>query len=123
MPRHLPADEVGSALRRGKTVEQFVGLRTDASGSRVCWLEIRPVRDAFEAHRFDVVDHGAPDSLDVYAWVDGDAEQESSMFATPEAAIEFTIKHWAADSLKWVNQGVLQDEYCEAILMRPETEN
>ncbi|MBW8850973.1 MAG: hypothetical protein JF600_09360 [Xanthomonadales bacterium] len=104
-------------------MEQFVGLRADGSGSRICWLEIRPVRDAFEAHRFDVVDHGAPDSLDVYAWADGDAEQESSMFATPEAAIEFTIKHWGADSLKWVNQGVLQDEYCEAILMRPETEN
>ena len=104
-------------------MEQFLGLRADGSRSRVGWLEIRPVRDAFEAHRFEVVDRGASDGLDVYAWVDGDAEQESSKFETPEEAIEFTMKHWGADLRKWVNQGVLQDEYREAILMRLEPEN
>ena len=123
MPRHLPSDDVVAVLVRGLSVEQFLGLRADGDTSRVTWVEIRPAHDGFEAHRFDVMDYGAPDRLDVYAWIDGEAEQECFRFESPRDAIEFTIRQWGTDSRKWVNQGVLQDEYLEAILTRPETEN
>ncbi|MGN6152815.1 MAG: hypothetical protein ACTHOH_12545 [Lysobacteraceae bacterium] len=123
MPRHLPIDDVIAVLARGASVEQFLGLREDDTSAKVIWVEIRPVHDGFETHRFDVTDYGAPDRLDLSAWIDGDAEQESFHFETPKDAIESAMKDWGADPRKWVNQGVLQDEYRDAILKRSEIEN
>lgn len=100
---------------RRAAVEQFLGRYEDEGRLRVAWIEIRPGSNRYEVRRFDVEDPGGSGSADLYEWVDMNAEQESFVFDMPEQAIEFAAARWGAFTGKWVNQGVVQDEYLDAL--------
>lgn len=116
MPRHLPEDEVRSALLRGATVEQFIERHLIEGRNRVAWLEIRPQSEFYAVRRFDVEDLGNADSADVYAWMEGDTESQASFFSTPEDAVQFAMSNYGASRQRWVNEGLVQDEYLDAIV-------
>jgi len=111
MPRYLTPDQIESALKRGKSVEQ---LLERPAPDRISWLQLRPVTDGVELWRYDVFDDGNEEFLDVYSFtpVDEDGpenpEETHPAAATACAAAE---ARFSAVSGRWVNQSLIQDEY------------
>jgi hypothetical protein len=116
--RHLIHSFAVGALRRGKTIEQFLGEIQTEHGRGIRWLEISPTRDGFIVYRGDVVDVGTDDRLDisVFPWLDPEHEDDDdrmAVAATPEEALAFAERFLAAHPDRWVNQGVVCDEYAD----------
>ncbi len=112
MPRHLVADQIGAALRRGKSVEQFLGGSAD--GTVISWIEICPKADEFQLWHFEVCDDGHDEFLDLYSFspASGDwPEAPVSAHATPDEALAEAVRAFRADPSRWVNQFLIQDEY------------
>jgi hypothetical protein len=107
---------VKSTLSRGAAVEQFLERYSCDGHGRIAWLEIRPMgKDAYEVRRYDAEDRGDASWVDVYEWLDGDAEFAPSICRTPEEALEFASNEYGANPTKWVNSGCVQDEYLDVI--------
>jgi hypothetical protein len=122
MPRYLVADQIGSALRLGKSVEQFLGGSAD--GLVISWIEIRPKADGFQLWHFEVCDDGHEEFLDLYSFspASGDwPESPVSTHATPDDALTEAVRAFNADPSRWVNQFLIQDEYRDYLPTRPNT--
>jgi hypothetical protein len=111
MPRYLTPDQIESALKRGKSVEQ---LLERPAHDQIAWLELRPVANGVELWRYDVFDDGSEEFLDVYSFtpVEDDGpecpEQTYPDMITACAAAE---ARFSAVAGRWVNQSMIQDEY------------
>jgi hypothetical protein len=106
-------DSVLAALKRRAPVEQFLKRYADDGRPRVAWVEVVAGTERYEVRRFDAEDRGGSNCVDLYEWLDGDVEPEA--FETPEQAIEFATTNLGASHQRWVNQGLVQDEYLDAI--------
>jgi hypothetical protein len=119
MPRHLTSEQIDSALSRDQPVEQFLGPSGEGA---VAWLEIRPTRDGFQLWRFEVLDDGHVDFLDLYSFspVDGDwPEEPASVHDSSADAMQAAERFYSAKPDRWVNQFVIQDEYRDYLPTRP----
>jgi hypothetical protein len=96
-------------------VEQFLGRYAEDGRPRVVWVEVRAGSGHYEVRRFDAEDRGGSNCADLYEWLDGDVEPEAFDFETPEQAIEFATTSLGASRRRWVNQGLVQEEYLDAI--------
>lgn len=122
--RHLPLSDRAAALRRGKPVEQFLG-RSPIHPAYIRYVEMRPSSGSVEVWLNDVEDIGTSDHLDLYGFpqLDPDTPNEpDATFQDPQAAISYAASTLLADSTRWVNQFVAQDEYLDYIRQgRPST--
>ena len=110
--RHLPSSEIESVVRRGKSVEQFLGKGHD--GRTLRWVELRPSKEVVEVWVFEVEDVGSIDYLDLYSFPEVGASFEEPLARLPfTEAIEWCERNLSASPMRWVNQGVVQDEYAE----------
>lgn len=113
--RHLLAIDIPTALKRGKSVEQFLG-RSPADASHLRHIELRPSDGQVELWVHDVEDIGSEDYLDLYAFPplepDGPDRPEAT-FPDAPAAIAYASASLAADPVRWVNPGVAQSEYLD----------
>ena len=120
MPRYLVADQMESALRRGKSVEQFLGGSSD--GIVISWIVICPKDDEFQLWHFEVCDDGHEECLDLYSFspASGDwPEAPVSTHAAPDDALAAAVRAFNADPSRWVNQFMIQDEYRDYLPTRP----
>ena len=111
MTRYLTSAQIESALNRDKPVEQFLGPSREGS---IAWLEIRPAGVGFQLWRFEAVDDGNEDFLDLYSFspANGDwPEEPLSVHDSLADAILAAELSCAASPDRWVNQFVIQDEY------------
>jgi len=125
--RHLLPSEARAALDRGATIEQFLGLRPDVDRRPTLayvWLAGgRSLAGRLE-HRFD---EGDPDHLDVNTFgevdelgTDWDPESGAltnegyRYFESADQAFEWAAGECGAPRDRWVNTGVVQDEYRDA---------
>jgi hypothetical protein len=118
MPRHLTSDQIDSALKRGKSVEQL--LERPAS-DQVAWIELRPVSGAVELWQFKVFDDGSPEFLDLYSFspVEGDwPEVAIETFPDATTACAAAEDRYSPNSARWVNQFMIQDEYGDDLAHR-----
>jgi hypothetical protein len=117
--RHLAKEDIASTLRRGKSVEQFLGRNPeDETGAQVRWVELRPAKNFIEAWVYDVDDVGDENQSDIYdfPFLDPDGPvAPAASFSDALAAAAYASEHWAAHPDRWVNQGVIADEYLDYI--------
>ena len=114
--RHLITMDIASTLRRGKSVEQFIGQSPVESGY-IRHVELRPSDGEIEVWIFDVEDVGSEDYLDLYAfpYLDPDQDVPVAIFPNADAALEYASASLTADPSRWVNLGVAQSEYLDFI--------
>ncbi|OWQ45747.1 hypothetical protein CDL60_17950 [Roseateles noduli] len=115
--RHLPTRDIPSVLRRGKSVEQFLGQSPGIAGS-IRHVELRPTAGDVELWVFDVQDIGAEDFVDIYDFhcseLDGPRES-AGKFGDADAALATAERILGANPDRWTNLGVGQDEYLDFV--------
>lgn len=122
--RYLLKDEVGAALRRGRSVECFLGACGSAGKPGVRLLSMDLADGVFVARLFEMQDLGGPAFLDLYEFAPldcavehGDADQIFS-FGSLEECLAFIHQRWPGSSERLVNEGVIQDEYADFVAKR-----
>ncbi|WOX22809.1 hypothetical protein [Streptomyces solicathayae] len=114
--RHLtPAFALG-ALNRGKQIEQFLGSIESGSRHGLRWIALSPGRTGTSVFLSDVEDAGTDTFLDITELRPMDPEEETwgreiAVLPTPEEALYLAERDFAADPRRWVNQGLVCDEY------------
>ncbi|MEV3972607.1 hypothetical protein AB0K68_31400 [Streptomyces sp. NPDC050698] len=116
--RYLVEPFVIGALRRGRSVEQFLGPVGSPERPGVRYAEVRAARTSYEVYVHAVEDVGHENWLDLgeFPPFDQDAEEEdfSRLLGTAEDsqdALVLAEQRTGAVRGRWVNQGVVQDEY------------
>lgn len=122
--RYLYKDEVAAALRRGKTVECFLGRCERAGTLGVGHISIDITDDMIVARLFETEDMGSPAFLDIYefgalnrALQQGEPDLIVS-FTSLDECLTFMEARWPGSSERLVNEGVLQDEYADFLAGR-----
>jgi hypothetical protein len=114
--RHLSERETLAALHRGTSVEQIL-TRSPTDGS-ICWLSLRPSGDDFAVRLHRVHDEGSADFLDVYEFEPLDEDEDPGegrlvgRYSDARTALDAAAGAGAQPG-RWVNGGVLQDEYVD----------
>jgi len=116
--RHLSRPQAESALRRGRQVDQLLGLELlPCNRWSVRWLTISPARAGFRLIQHHVEDVApTAGTFDLYEFPPIDPEEdhgegiEIGVESGPVEAIDLAVDH-GADPERWVNFGVLADEY------------
>lgn len=100
-----------STLRRGKSLEQFLGGSLRDGEVKISWLELRPSTQGIEVWRFEVPDVGDVDFTDVYEFGADDIDQPVAMVSSPAEALLFAHNHLGASPERWVNSTQVGTEY------------
>jgi len=84
----------------------------------VRWVSLLQADSEIRATVFEVVAHKDPEWLDVYEFepapgTDPDGVVEQRTFSAPIEAIAYLRKAWGVESSRFVNAGVVQDEYSD----------
>lgn len=115
--RHLTVQEGVAALRRGRQIEQWLGADQLEDGpTAIGWLTASRRGTSFALVRHRVRDVWTPDFFDVTVFPAVDEQEEFGEgvvladASDPEQLLEQAVAH-GADPERWVNQGVVQDEY------------
>ncbi|WP_254459558.1 hypothetical protein [Xanthomonas sacchari] len=111
--RSLAAIDIPAALRRGKSVERFLGR-----GGRGKACIVTSCAGAIQRWGHDVGDIGSEHALDLYhvPYQEADGpEAPVATFADPQGALAYAHAALAADTGRWVNEGVAQSEYLDDI--------
>lgn len=113
-----------SALRRGRSVESFLGgcVRDGIAGVR--WLRISERPAGFDLHVYESADLGSKDWVDLYEFGPLDPElgqddaNEAHSFLTFGECVRMIEGRWPGSALKLVNEGIVQDEYADYLRAR-----
>ncbi|MER7772940.1 hypothetical protein [Kitasatospora sp. NPDC096140] len=114
--RHLtPAFALG-ALQRGKQIEQFLGAIETDGRPGLRWIALSPSRTGVTIYLSEVEDVGTDTFLDITEFPPLDPNEETwgrevAVLPTPEEALHQAEYELAADPQRWVNDGVVCDEY------------
>lgn len=119
--RYLSQSEVEGALKRGKSVECFLGYcsRDDRDGIR--WLSLRYDGGSIKLFLFESADLGGEEFLDIYSFgpLNEDLELEDCdmeiEFENVSKLYSWLNENYPGSVKKLVNQFVIQDEYLNYI--------
>ncbi|WP_139178585.1 hypothetical protein PRJ39_06410 [Lysobacter enzymogenes] len=113
--RHLTFDDAVSALRRGRVVDQLIEIAPAYGTTVIRYVSVTPTKEgSFDVSLIERFDEGRPDFLDVYAfsYVDPDPPHGSTEnFPAPGEALAYAQNELGCSGDKFVNEGVIQDEY------------
>jgi hypothetical protein len=117
----LDAFAVG-ALRRGRSVGQFLGPTGSSERPGVRWVEVRPASGRYEVFLHTAQDVGHPGFMDLVEFppldLDDEEEEFGRLVATaddPQTALAEAAGRAGAVSGRWVNTGLAQDEYIDFV--------
>ncbi|MER5960344.1 hypothetical protein [Streptomyces sp. NPDC001893] len=122
--RHLIPSFALSALQRGRQIEQFLG-RVERDGQQgLRWIALSPGSSCVTIYVSDVEDVGTDNFLDITEFPPLDPEEETwgreiAVLPTPVDALHLAEHDLAADPQRWVNQGIVCDEYQDFRKMNP----
>lgn len=112
--RHLTEEQAIAALRRGAAIEQMLSTELRAGSFR--WLDAHSSGETFILRLHEAVDDGTDDVLDVYEFRSVDENDEFGEgvvvgeFPDTTALLDAAVDLGAIPD-RWVNAGVIQDEY------------
>ncbi|MFE5192042.1 hypothetical protein [Streptomyces sp. NPDC056628] len=116
--RYLVETFIVGALRRGRSVEQFLGPIGSPERPGVRYAEVRAASTSYEVYVHAVEDVGHENflDLDVFPPFDQDSKEEEfgqllGKAEDPQGALVLAEKCTGAVRGRWVNQGVAQDGY------------
>ena len=120
--RYLTPSGLERALIAGRTVEQWLGARSEGDFRVLKWLSIERERDGRTVLRIcEVLDEGLPDFFDVYEFTPYDSNAEFGIeqtFDTPQEALEYAKAHVGANLDRFVGEGLVQEEYADYLKTR-----
>jgi hypothetical protein len=115
--RYLTEVFAVGALRRGRSIEQFLGAASGSEKPGIRWIEIAPTATGFRVVLHVVEDVGGEHFCDLVEFPPLDPGPEEifglEIAAADDAAEAMMIagtRTWA-DPDRWVNQGMAGDEY------------
>jgi hypothetical protein len=120
--RHLTSVQALAYLRLGKTIEQWLGTRPDGSDIVLRWIQVgRDPEKGYIVTLFEGFEdaRAAQSIYEIYAVEsdqDGaaqpvDAAGKESAFSDEEQALKFVEDRLGGARDRFVNQGMIQDEY------------
>ncbi|MFG3290261.1 hypothetical protein ACGF3G_15840 [Streptomyces sp. NPDC048179] len=116
--RYLVEAFVVGALKRGRPVEQFLGPVGARGQLGVVYVEVRSVKASYEVYVHAVADVGYEGFLDLVEFPPLDADTDGEEFGRlvavaeePSTALAAAEEATGAVRGRWVNEGVVQDEY------------
>ena len=113
MGRYIDKQQINTYLNLGKTIEVFLG-RINIDRAVLSYLELTKTKNnKIQLTIFEHYDEGNLNWLDIYdfSYIDPDEEFETIEFDDIENAIEEIKARFQLNEVKFVNQGVIQDEY------------
>lgn len=119
--RYLGEAYAIATLRRGRTIEQFLGQAGDAETPGIKWVEIVPGRDGYEVTLHTRQDTGGEhfcDLLEFPPLVETDEEdfgQRLTVASKASEALEAARAKAGATVDRWVNQGMAAEEYLDYV--------
>ncbi|MEV7887030.1 hypothetical protein ACWD3I_40575 [Streptomyces sp. NPDC002817] len=120
--RYLAEPFALGALRRGRSIEQFLGPAGAPERSGVWYVEVVPARTGYEVFLYTLEDVGHETFADLVEFppLDPDNEEEEfgRLVATCDearAALEAAEDVTGAVRGKWVNAGLAQAEYYDYV--------
>lgn len=117
MGRYIGRQLIDTYLNLGKTIEVFLG-RINVDKTIISYLELTKNTDnKIQVTLYDHYDEGDLNWLDIYdfSYVDIDEEFEVMQFDNIENTIEGIKTRFQLNEVKFVNQGVSQDEYSDLL--------
>lgn len=109
-----PLGRGGGAV--GVGIEQFLGGIAGAGRQGVRWVAISPGRSGVTVCLSQVVDAGTDTFHDITEFPplepdEGSWGREIAVLTTPEEALQMAVQEPGAEPGRWVNQGIVCDEY------------
>ncbi|MEU1415534.1 hypothetical protein [Streptomyces sp. NPDC005731] len=121
--RYLAETFALGALRRGRSIEQFLGPTSSHDRPRVRYVEVIPAGTRYEVYLHTLEDAGHETFKDVVEFPpldpDDDEEEFGRLVATrdsPPAALAAAEEATGALREKWVNVGMVQAEYHDYVM-------
>jgi hypothetical protein len=113
--RYLTNGYLRTALRQGKSIEQFLGGSGSSEHKTIRWLGIRSNDNSFCLTFYEAIDEGSESFHDLYEFTcePPDEDPPEYFFATIEEALEYSASTFGASRSRWVNAGVVQDDYAD----------
>jgi hypothetical protein len=113
--RHLPPRDALQALNAGRPIEQLLDDRLDEGDRIIRFVRIdKEATGEFAVALFESIDEGSAEMLDIYEFTALDPDLpygDITEFESAEEAIDFCIADLGAVAGRFVNGGVIQDEY------------
>jgi hypothetical protein len=120
--RYLAEPFALGALRRGRSVEQFLGPAGSPERPGIRYVEVVPARNHYEIFLHTLEDVGHETFADLVEFPPLDRDDEEAEFGLliatredPLAALEAAEDATGAVRGKWVNTGLAQAEYCDYV--------
>lgn len=118
--RYLAESFALTALRRGRPVEQFLGPAGSPELAGIRYVEVRPVRTRYDIFLHALQDIGHETFVDLVEFPPLDPDEDEEDFgrllatcADPLGALTAAEQATGALRGRWVNAGVVQDEYLD----------
>jgi hypothetical protein len=118
--RYLADSFALGALRRGKAIAQFLGSsRAEDRRMLISWVEVHPVDDGFAVVLHVAEDVGGEHFADLWEFPPADPDDEFGrqigQADDAGAAMPLAEELTSAVRGRWVNLGVVQDEYLDHV--------
>ncbi|MCU7807131.1 MAG: hypothetical protein KZQ73_04570 [Candidatus Thiodiazotropha sp. (ex Semelilucina semeliformis)] len=109
--RYLTIQEARETLRRGKSVEIFLGGFEFNSEKCIRWASFIEDSSGIIGNLWESYDQGSTTYIDVYTFDSPSGEYDEPVKVVHSSSLENAAKELGVSDLKFVNQGVIQDEY------------
>jgi hypothetical protein len=117
--RHLRGSFTEGALRRGAAIAQWIPDSPVVHGrATISWLRAQRRSDGtYVLGRHHVFDEGSAHFIDVWEFSPVDDDEilgvgtDLATFSSGAELLEAAVRDWGADAHRWVNDGMIQDEY------------
>lgn len=123
MSRYINRPYLNTYLSLGKFVEVFLG-RINADKNILSYLEIKQIKSSkIQISIIEHYDEGCLDWVDIYgfSYVRPYEECERIEFSNTEKAIEFIQMRFQLKEIKFMNQGIIQEEYKDLLTLEGRT--
>lgn len=114
--RYLYTAFIKNILRQGSEVEQFLRC-TNIDGKKILsWLTIRKQEKGYALLHHKQHDEGSQEHLDIYSFKylylpKNMNEPKQLIFQSIDSALDYASTNLGASNTKWVNHGMVQEEY------------
>lgn len=111
---YLRNEQLRANLNLGKAVEQWLGYYEIDGEIILRWLRVYSEKGEYNVLYIECYDQGSVDNLNIYYFTVVDPDEPYGLidtFNTPDEAIEFSLNKYNASINKFVNNGMIQEEY------------
>ncbi|UFH52192.1 hypothetical protein [Spirosoma sp. KNUC1025] len=112
MARYLDKQALQAKLNFGKEVEVFLG-RDNEDKNIISFLVLRKQNEKIGIYHYQCFDEGGLDYLDIYSFSEVEEKDTYQVLELDsiEDAVEFIKTQYSLVEVRFVNQGVSQEEY------------